>query len=61
MYLISCYLTISRDMADTLGDGFQSATNTLTIVIEDLNDNRHLSGHQDISAAKYEGLIEFSI
>jgi hypothetical protein len=32
-----------------------SGTNTLTIVIGDVNDNKHHSGHKDIIVYNYQG------
>lgn len=34
-----------------------SGTNTLTIIIGDVNDNRHHSGHKDIFVYNYHGLL----
>ena len=43
------------DMRGLGGSGSMTGTNTLTIVIGDVNDNEHFSGHQDVFVYNYKG------
>ena len=43
------------DMRGQGGSGSMTGTNTLTIVIGDVNDNEHFPGHQDIFVYNYKG------
>lgn len=45
------------DMRGTDSPKAQTGTNTLTIIVGDVNDNQHYPGHQDVFVYNYKGRV----